>query len=140
MNEHSEHNTTHPDDNYEQRQQQMQLQEEELRLQQEERRIEQARRNLTVNRFLKGMFFLVSALETLLVLRFLLKFADANPDSLFSQVIYGWSSPFVAPFMNLFNDINLGNSVIEINTITAMIIYALLGTLAARLVEIVVGR
>ncbi|WP_107667050.1 YggT family protein [Cyanothece sp. BG0011] len=140
MNEHSEHNTTHAEDNYQQRQQQMQLQEEELRLEQEEHRLEQARRNLIVNRLLKGMFFLVSALETLLVLRFLLKFAGANPDSLFSQVIYGWSSPFVAPFMNLFNDINLGNSIIEINTITAMIIYGLLATLAARLVEVVAGR
>ncbi|MDJ0658620.1 MAG: YggT family protein [Crocosphaera sp.] len=140
MNEHSEHNTTHPDDEYQQRQQEIQLQEEELRLEQEERRLEQARLNLTVNRLLKGMFFLVSALETLLVLRFFLKFADANPESLFSQVIYGWSSPFVAPFMNLFNDINLGGSVLEINTITAMIIYALLATLAARLVEIVAGR
>ncbi|MDJ0846233.1 YggT family protein [Crocosphaera sp.] len=140
MNEHSEHHTIHPSDDYEQRQQEIQLQEEELRLQQEERRLEEARRNLIVNRLLKGMFFLVSALETLLVLRFFLKFANANPESLFSQVIYGWSSPFVAPFMNLFNDINLGNSVLEINTITAMIIYALLATLGARLVEIVAGR
>ena len=42
--------------------------------------------------------------------------------------------------MNLFNDINLGNSVLEINTITAVIIYGLLATLGARLVEIVSGR
>ncbi len=139
MNEHSEHNTTHPNDDYQQRQQEIQLQEEELRLEQEERRLEQARRNLILNRLLKGMFFLVSALETLLVLRFILKLAAANPNSFFSQVIYGWSSPFIAPFTNLFNDINLGNSVLEINTITAMIIYALLATLGARLVEIVSG-
>ncbi|MEL4898492.1 YggT family protein [Crocosphaera sp. Alani8] len=140
MNEHSQNNITHVEDDYQQRQQEIHLQEEELRLHQEERRIEQAQRNLIVNRLLKGMFFLVSALETLLVLRFLLKFAGANPDSLFSQVIYGWSSPFVAPFVNLFNDINLGNGVVEITTITAMIIYGLLASLGGRLVELVSGR
>lgn len=140
MNEQSHNHTTHPDNDYQQRQQEIQLQEEELRLRQEERRLQQARRNLIVNRLLKGVFFLVSALETLLVLRFILKLSAANPDSFFSQVIYGWSNPFIAPFINLFNDINLGNSVLEINTITAMIIYALLGTLGTRLVEIVAGR
>lgn len=139
MNEYPENYTTDPDDDYEQRQQEIHLQEEQLRLEEEERRLQQARLNLTINRLLKGMFFLVSALETLLALRFILKFAGANPDSLFSQVIYGWSSPFISPFMNLFNDVNLGNSVIEINTITAMIIYGLLATLTTRLIEIITG-
>ncbi len=139
MNKHPEDYTTDPDDDYEQRQQEIYLEEEELRLQQEEQRVQQARLNLLVNRSLKGMFFLVSSLETLLFLRFLLKFAGANPDSFFAQVIYGWSSPFIAPFINLFNDINLANGIIEINTITAMIIYGLLATLARRLVEIIVG-
>ena len=139
MNKHPEDYTTDTDDDYEQRQQEIHLQEEELRLQEEENRIQQARLNLTINRLLKGMFFLVSSLETLLGLRFILKFAGANPDSLFSQVIYGWSSPFLSPFMNLFNDINLGNNVIEINTITAMIIYGLLATLVTRLIEIITG-
>ncbi|MDJ0509237.1 MAG: YggT family protein [Crocosphaera sp.] len=86
------------------------------------------------------MFFLVTALQILLVLRFILKFANANPDNLFATVIYNWSSPFVAPFNNLFTDIYLGGSVLEINTITAMIIYGLLATLGTRLVEIISGR
>lgn len=140
MNEPPENNTTNQNDDYQQRRQEIQLEEEELRLEQEERRLEEARRNLIINRLLRGMFFLVSALETLLVLRFILKLANANPDNLFAQVIYGFSNPFVAPFMNLFGDINLGNSVIEINTITAMIIYSLLATLATRLIEIILGK
>ncbi|MGB5594453.1 MAG: YggT family protein [Crocosphaera sp.] len=140
MNEPPENNTTNQNDDYQQRRQEIQLEEEELRLEQEERRLEEARRNLIINRLLRGMFFLVSALETLLVLRFILKLANANPDNLFAQVIYGFSNPFVAPFMNLFSDINLGNSVLEINTITAMIIYGLLATLGTRLVEIISGK
>lgn len=140
MNEPPENQTTHPDDDYQKRQQEIELHEEELKLEQEERRLEEARRNLIVNRLLKGMFFLVTALETLLLLRFILKLANANPENLFAVVIYGWSSPFVAPFTNLFADVNLGGSVLEINTITAMIIYALLATLGTRLVEIVSGR
>ncbi len=140
MNEPPENNTTNQNDDYQQRRQEIQLEEEELRLEQEERRLEEARRNLIINRLLRGMFFLVSALETLLVLRFILKLANANPDNLFAQVIYGFSNPFVAPFMNLFSDINLGNSVLEINTITDMIIYGNLATLGTRLVEIISGK
>ncbi len=140
MNEPPENNITNQNDDYQQRRQEIQLEEEELRLEQEERRLEEAGRNLIINRLLRGMFFLVSALETLLVLRFILKLAGANPENLFAQVIYGWSSPFVTPFNNLFSDLNLGNTVIEINTITAMIIYSLLATLATRLVEIILGK
>lgn len=139
MNEPSENQTTNPDDDYEKRQQEIQLHEEELRLEQEELCLQQARHNLIVNRLLRGMFFLVSALEILLILRFILKLANANPENLFATVIYSWSSPFVAPFNNLFSDINLGGSVMEINTITAMIIYALLSKLGTRLVEIISG-
>ncbi|MGK7880931.1 MAG: YggT family protein [Crocosphaera sp.] len=139
MNKHPEDNTTDYDDDYQQRQQEIHLQEEELRLQEEEHRLQQARLNLIINRLLKGMFFLVSSLETLLLLRFVLKFTGANRSSFFAQVIYGWSSPFIEPFINLFNDINFGNNIIEVNTITAIIIYGLLGILATRLVEIIVG-
>ncbi len=140
MSEPPENNITHSDDDYQKRQQEMQLHEEELRLEQEESRLQQARHNQIVNRLLRGMFFLVTALEILLILRFILKFANANPDNLFATVIYSWSSPFVAPFTNLFTNIDFGGSVLEINTITAMIIYGLLATLGTRLVEIISGR
>ncbi|MDJ0511446.1 MAG: hypothetical protein QNJ64_19680 [Crocosphaera sp.] len=48
MSEPPENNITHSDDDYQKRQQEMQLHEEELRLEQEERRLEEARRNLLV--------------------------------------------------------------------------------------------
>ncbi|MEA5511169.1 YggT family protein [Crocosphaera sp. UHCC 0190] len=140
MNE-NPHNdsTTHSEDHIE-RQQEIQLQEEELRLRQEERRINNVRRTVMINRLLRGMFFLVAALESLLALRFILKLAGANPDNLFAQVIYGWSNPFIYPFNNLFGEPAVSGNIIEFNTIAAMIIYGLLGTLGTRLVEIIGDR
>ena len=140
MNEQPPHNSSTHSEDYAERQHEIQLQEEELRLKQEERRIREARRTVAVSRLLRGMFFLVAALETLLALRFILKLAGGNPDSLFAQVIYGWSNPFISPFNNLFGEPAVSGSVIEFNTITAMIVYGLLGILAARLIEILGDR
>ncbi|GBF82483.1 YggT family protein [Aphanothece sacrum] len=119
-----------------QRQQDLQLQQEELRLRQEEQRLEKARRNMIVSRLLGGIYFLVSALEILLLLRFLLRLAAANPDNLLSQIIYSWSNVFIGPFINLFGEPSMNDHVIETNTIAAMIIYGLLGVLGGRIIEI----
>lgn len=140
MNENPHNNSPTHSEEYNQRQQEIQLQEEELRLQQEERRLREARRTAILNRLLRGMFFLVAALETLLALRFILRLAGGNPDNLFAQVIYGWSDVFVAPFNNLFGEPSVNGSVIELNTLAAMIIYGLLGILGTRLVEILGER
>ncbi|HAC65660.1 MAG TPA: YggT family protein [Cyanothece sp. UBA12306] len=86
---------------YTQRRQEIQLHEEELRLLEEERRIRQGQRRLIVHRFTQSIYFLVGALESLLILRFILRLAGANPENFFAQIIYGISAPFVSPFLNL---------------------------------------
>ncbi len=126
---------------YNQRQQELQLYEEELRLKEEERRLRQGRRSLMVSRLIRGMYFLVGALITLLVLRFLLKLSGANPANFFAQVIYGFSEPFVSPFTNLFTDFLFnGTNTVEINTIAAIFIYGLLGVLSERFITIIGGE
>ncbi|MEM8778901.1 MAG: YggT family protein [Cyanobacteria bacterium P01_G01_bin.49] len=140
MNENPHNNSPDYSKDHIENQQEIQLQEEKLRLQQEERRIKETRRAAVVNRLLRGIYFLVAALETLLALRFILKLAGGNPENLFAQVIYGWSNVFVAPFNTLFGEPEVSRSIIEVNTITAMIVYGLLGVLGARLVELLGDR
>lgn len=71
---------------------------------------------------------------------FLLKLIAANPDSGFSVFIYGITGAFIAPFNALLNTPTLGGSVIEVTTLIAMAVYALLFWVVARVIQIMVDR
>jgi YggT family protein len=75
-----------------------------------------------VTQIIWGVFAL---LETLLALRFLLKLIGANPDSGFAAFMYGITGPFVAPFDLLIGTPASGAMSLEITTLIAMGIYAL---------------
>lgn len=102
------------------------------------------RRNgtLSVSR-LTGAFvqFIALALgivEMLLIIRIVLLLLAANPDATFSTLIYGWTTPLVAPFQGVFpNAVGSQGSVIDVAAILAMIVYALLARLAEAAVRIV---
>jgi len=68
----------------------------------------------------------LALLEILLGLRFLLKLMAANPDSGFAVFIYGITKPFIAPFALLVGTPTTGRVIIEVTTLIAMAIYALL--------------
>jgi len=73
----------------------------------------------------------------LLALRFLLVLLGANPGNAFANFIYTLSHPFAAPFFSLFSyDQTLGRSRFELGTLVAIVVYALLTALLARLVTI----
>jgi hypothetical protein len=83
------------------------------------------------------VYYIVGALEVLLVFRLGLKILGANPDSGFVLFIYTLSQPFVAPFNGIFQ--NVGStasgivSVLEPGVLLAMLIYGLLGWALVRL-------
>jgi len=70
------------------------------------------------------VYLILGILETLLLIRLLLKLLAANPDAGFSSLIYGLTAPFVAPFQGVFPDSGARGSVLELSTILAMIVYA----------------
>jgi len=73
----------------------------------------------------------------LLALRFLLALLGANPSNAFADFIYTVSHPFAEPFFGLFNyDQTLGSSRFELGTLVAIVVYALVMALLARLVTI----
>ncbi len=112
-------------------------QEEELRLQAEERRLATARRNIIIGKIIYSIYLCLSALEMLLAFRFILRLTGANSQNQFAAVIYGFSEPFVAPFSTLFISPTFGGgaNIFDINLIFAMIVYALLGFLAVKIVR-----
>ncbi len=73
----------------------------------------------------------------LLALRFLLRLLGANPNNGFADFIYTISAPFAAPFFGLFSyTAELGQSRFEFETLIAMLVYALVAWLIAKLATI----
>ena len=79
-------------------------------------------------------------LEILLGLRFLLKLIAANPNSGFAVFIYGITEPFLAPFKALVGTPTSGGTVLEVTTLIAMAVYALLFWVVIRVVQIAANR
>ena len=65
-------------------------------------------------------------LEILLGFRFMLKLFGANPDSGFGAFLYGITGPFIAPFTGLTPSWESGASMLEVTTLVAMAVYALI--------------
>jgi YggT family protein len=83
---------------------------------------------------------ILALLEILLGLRFLLKLMAANPDAGFATFIYGITGPFVAPFEALVGTPATGGVILELTTLIAMAIYALIFWGAVYVIGIVVNR
>ena len=92
---------------------------------------------LLVNRI---MWSIVGLLEILLGLRFMLKLIAANPDSGFAAFIYGITAPFIAPFAGLIGTPTSGGIILEVTTLIAMAIYALIFWGVAHVLQIVADR
>jgi len=75
-------------------------------------------------------------LQLFLFLRLLLKFLGANPETPVVSTIYKGSDIFIAPFNMIFDDIYLGNFLIEISTLCAMIGYAVVMFFIVRLLRL----
>jgi hypothetical protein len=89
--------------------------------------------------FLKRIvYFLLGIVEAILGLRVLLTLLGADPTNAFASFIYTISRPLAQPFFTLFN-YNLVDSQtphIELGTITAMVVYALLAALLSGLISL----
>jgi len=87
---------------------------------------------------LERIIYLVGGIIiALLALRFLLSLLGANKGNGFADFIYSASHPFVAPFFGLFNyDEQIGVSRFEFETLVAIVVYAIVMAILARLVTI----
>ena len=97
-------------------------------------------RRLAAYRLTQLIYWVFGLIEGLIAIRLVLKALGANPTAGFSQFIYGITAALVAPFVNLFTNPTYGTSVLELSSIVALIVYALVAWLLGKLVWILVGE
>lgn len=93
-----------------------------------------ARRRQTIERVSALISFLFSVLEGLIGLRVLLKLMETNPQNAFASTVYNFTALFLAPFTGLTSNPAVDGIVLEITSIIAMIVYALIAWAVIRLV------
>jgi hypothetical protein len=83
------------------------------------------------------VWFIAGVIIALLALRFIFILLGANQGNGFVDFIYGLSYPFAAPFFGIFNyQVAYGVSRVEISSLVAIVIYALVAYGVARLLTI----
>lgn len=86
------------------------------------------------------MWMVLSVLEIMLGLRFILKLMAANPSNGFAGLVYGVSGTFTGPFDALLGTPAINGSIFEVTTLIAMCVYALLFGFVARLMLLIADR
>ncbi len=79
------------------------------------------------------IYYILGVVETILLFRFALLLFGANSANGFVSFIYNLTSPLVAPFQGVFSAPRQSGSVFETATILAMVVYAVIAYIIARL-------
>jgi hypothetical protein len=82
----------------------------------------------------------VGTLEVLIALRIVFKLIAVNPENALASLLYAFTGLFLLPFAGLTSTPSSGGMVLEISSLIAMVVYALLGWAAAKLVEVIFYR
>lgn len=98
------------------------------------------RRGRSVQRATQAIYLVFGLLESLIAIRFVLRLLGANPDAGFAEFIYGITRGFLAPFNGLFGTPSFEGSVLEIHSIVAIVVYALVAWLIVKVVWLAFGE
>jgi uncharacterized membrane protein len=99
-----------------------------------------AERRMGMSQVNQILFTILSILEIMLGLRFVLKFIAANAASGFAAFMYGITKPLIAPFVGLVSTPKSGGTILEVTTLIAMAVYALLFWIVVRVIRVLVDR
>ena len=86
------------------------------------------------------IWLLLGILEGLIAIRIGLMLIGANPNSPIVALIYGFTGLFLFPFAGLIASPTVGNLVLELSSLFAMLIYALFAWAIERIVWLVFYR
>jgi len=112
-----------------------------VNLDEKKRSIAAANQNSAVARIVNIVYFAFGALELALTIRVILHLIGANPGNSFANFIDGVTWPFVAMFSTLVQNPSLGGaSVIEVTTLIAMLVYAVVAWVIGRLIWLFFSR
>jgi len=79
-------------------------------------------------------------LEALIALRIGLKLIAANPDSPIAAFVYSFTSLFLLPFEGLIGTPAVGGMVLEVTSVIAMLVYALIAWALERTIWVIFYR
>jgi len=99
-----------------------------------------AGRRQVASRLVQAIYLIFGIIEALIAIRIVLRALGANPQAGFAQLIYGLTAPLVAPFAGLFGNPQAGGSVLELHSIVALVVYALVAWLLGKLVWLLFGE
>jgi uncharacterized protein YggT (Ycf19 family) len=86
------------------------------------------------------IYLVFGVIDGLLLIRLVLKLLGANTTAAFTQWIYNVTGVFLAPFHNLLPTIGNNQSLLEMSVIVAILVYALIAWVLARLMAIIFFR
>ena len=86
------------------------------------------------------VYLIFGVIDGLLLIRLVLKLLGANPNAGFSSWVYGFTDIFMAPFRSLLPNVISGQSIFEMSAVVAILVYALIGWVIARLIAILFYR
>jgi hypothetical protein len=86
------------------------------------------------------IWLLLGILEALIALRIGLRLIGANPESPIVALIYGFTYLFLFPFEGLVGSPAVGNMVLELSSMFAMLIYGLMAWAVERVVWLIFYR
>src|SRR5829696_4389969 len=94
----------------------------------------------TLHKVTQFIWLIFGGLEALIGIRVILMLIGANPANPFTAFVYQLSSLFLWPFQNIVVNPAFQNSVLEITSIIAMIVYPLIGWAIVRLIWVLFYR
>jgi hypothetical protein len=86
------------------------------------------------------IWLLLGILEVFIALRIGLKLIGANPDSPIVALIYGFTYLFLFPFAGVIGSPTSGSMVLELSSMFAMVVYALIAWAVERTVWLIFYR
>lgn len=82
----------------------------------------------------------LGVLEALIGLRVIFKLIAVDPDNILAGLLYSLTNVFLFPFAGLTLTPTSGGNVLELSSLIAMVVYALLAWAAVKLVEVIFYR
>jgi uncharacterized protein YggT (Ycf19 family) len=86
------------------------------------------------------IYLFFGVIDGLLLIRLVLKLLGANTTAGFTQWTYGVTNVLLAPFRNLLPTIGTEHSQLEMSVVVAILVYALIAWVLARLMAIIFFR
>jgi len=93
-----------------------------------------------VSKVVQLVWLFFGLLEALIGFRILLKLIAANPNNWFTSFVYQLSDVFLWPFQNIVSNPTIQNSIIEITSLIAILVYAFIGWAIVRLIWLLFYR